>query len=172
MMDTWARGLGAAITVCLSLFFWSITLLYEFVIGPFSVMGVVILVFVGLFFFGLGVFLYRKLFLSMGLREAFVRLSIWLALLVVVIPNALMSLILMGIHVGFAFALFAISASVYYAIPAQFADEGVFLMETVIAPNGAEGIFISALFWIAVLVVILIALNTTVMILNRKRSQR
>ena len=170
MMDTWARGLGTAIVVCLSLFFWSVTLLYEYVIGPFNVIGIIILVCVGLFFFCWGVFLYRKIVLSMGLREAIVRLSIWLALLVIIIPNTLMSLMLMGIHVGIAFALFAISASAYYAIPAQFADKGVFLMETVIAPNGAEGLVISMAFWIAVLVVVLIALNATVMILDRKGS--
>lgn len=167
-MDTLTEGLGTAMAVCLSLFFWSIALLYEYVIGPFSVIGIVTLVFVGLFFFGWGVFLYRKLCLSIGLRKAFVRLSIWLALLVVVIPNALMSLMLMGIHVGIAFALFAISASVYYAIPAQFADKGLFLMETVIAPNGAEGILISVMIWVAVLVVVLITLNAAVMILIRK----
>jgi len=168
MMETWTKGLGAAIALCLSLFFWSSTLLYEYVIGPFNAIGIVILVGVGLFFFGWGVFLYRKIVISMGSREAIVRLLIWLGLLVVVIPNALMSLMLMGIHVGIAFALFALSASIYYAIPAQFADEGVFLMETVIAPNGTEGIIISVIFWLAVVAVVLIVLHATVTILNRK----
>lgn len=46
-----------------------------------------------------------------------------------------MSLFLMGIHRGIGFALFAISMGLYYAIPAQFAGEGVFLTETVITPQ-------------------------------------
>jgi hypothetical protein len=167
-MESWTKGLGAAIALSLSLFFWSVTLLYEYVIGPFNIFGIIIFVAVGVFFFGWGVSLYRKIILSVGLRESFVRLSIWLALLVVIVPNTLMSLMLMGIHVGIAFALFALSASVYYAVPAQFADEGVFLMETVIAPNGAAGIFVSVMFWSAIVAVILLGLNSAIMILNRK----
>ena len=108
----------------------------------------------------------------MGFRDALVRLSIWLALLLVVIPNTLMSLFLTGIQGGIGFTLFAISTGLYYAIPAQFASEGVFLTETVIVPNGMQGIFISAMFWALVLIVMLVGLNAMVMFLSRKRSLR
>ena len=171
-MYSWNKGLGTAIAVTLSLFFWSLTVLYEYAFGPFNLIGIAILVLIGLFFFGWGLFLYRKMISSMGLREAFMRLSVWLVLLLVVIPNTLMSLFLMGIHGGIGFALFAISTGVYYAIPAQFAGEGVFLTETVITPNGAQGILISAMFWALVLIVLLIVVNAMAMVLNRKRSLR
>jgi len=154
IMENWAKGIGTACTVCASLFLWVVAILFEYVAPP-SVPAILVIAATGMAFFIWGLVLYRKVIHSIGRGTAFLRVLAWLAIFLVVLPNFLMALLLSGFSLlKIVLGVFAfVFASPYYGIPAELFGEELFLMETVISPNGFVGLLLSALFWAAVVVV-------------------
>lgn len=169
-MENWAKGIGSACALCAALFFWDIAVLFEY-LAPRTILATLITTAIGLAFFVWGLILYRKVIHFIGRVRAFLGVLSWLAFFLVFLPNFLMSLLLSGFQfLHLLLGVFAfVFASPYYGIPAGLFGEELFLMETVISPNGVAGLLLSALFWAAVVFLTVLVLHTIAVCLGDKK---
>ena len=145
------KALGTALVVALALYL---------AVVAFALPATAILLIIAAAVLAWGAHLYSKLPQTPEPGVALIQVTLWLMLMLVVLPNLCMALLLftrLG-HgggalqlLGYLLALFAfVFASPYYWIPSALFGETYFLQETVVSPHGWAGIGISVLFWLLV----------------------
>jgi len=118
--------------------------------------------------FALSVSLHKKAISSLGAGQALIQLTLWLGLLLVALPNALVALmfVIELDNVGFLNYAALILASIfymfgpyYYLLPAQMFGDLLFSQEFIAAPLGFGGLLISMVFYATVVTVAVFMLH-------------